>query len=199
MRSRLLNGIVIKAVILGSWALVTVLLAPIHAQPVKLHRDKAQEAIHYLNRVRANPPAYSDSIGIPLHEISPRHALQPDPLLTQVAEERAMDMARRNYFGHTSPDGKTVNSILCAKGYALPKEFCQYKTLNNFESICAGSDNGIDCINVLLRDEGLEPPGHRIHLLGLDNFYKTHTKVGAALAYRRDTDYEYYFVIVTAP
>jgi hypothetical protein len=169
------------------------------AQPVKLYRDKALEAILYLNRVRANPGQYSDSVGVALHEVQPRQILQPDPLLTQVAEERAMDMARRNYFGHTSPDGKTVNSILCAKGYAIPKEFCQYKTLNNFESICAGSESGIECINVLLRDEGLDPPGHRVHLLGLDEFYKTHTKVGAAMAYRRDTDYEYYFVIVTAP
>lgn len=196
---RVLRRSVIKAVLLGWGAWAAAAFAALQAQPVKLHRDKAQEAIHYLNRVRANPAAYSDSVGIVLHGISPRHALQPDPVLTQVAEERAMDMARRNYFGHTSPDGKTVNSILCAKGYAIPKEFCQYKTLNNFESICAGSETGIDCINVLLRDEGLEPPGHRIHLLGLDDFYKTHSKVGAAMAYRRDTDYEYYFVIVTAP
>lgn len=169
------------------------------AQHVKLHKDKAEEAVRYLNRIRENPDFYSDSVGISLSGIVPRHKLQPDPVLTQVAEERAMDMARKNYFSHTSPDGKSVNAILCAKGYPLPKEMCQYKTLNNFESICAGSETGIDCISVLLRDEGFDPPGHRIHLLGLDDFYKKHTKVGAAMAYRRDTDYEYYFVIVTAP
>lgn len=178
---------------------IAVVFLQAQAQHVKLHKDKAEEAVCYLNRIRENPDFYSDSVGIPLSGIVPRHKLQPDPVLTQVAEERAMDMARKNYFSHTSPDGKSVNAILCAKGYPLPKEMCQYKTLNNFESICAGSETGIDCINVLLRDEGFDPPGHRIHLLGLDDFYKTHSKVGAAMAYRRDTDYEYYFVIVTAP
>lgn len=168
-------------------------------QELELFKNQALESIYYLNRVRAHPEMYSDSVGLDLQKFEATHPLAPDPNLMQVAEERASDMARRNYFSHTSPEGRTVNSILCQKGYPISKEYCQYKTLNNFESICAGSESGIECINILLKDEGVDPPGHRIHLLGLNDFYRTHKKVGAALVYRKDSDFEYYFVIITAP
>lgn len=169
------------------------------AQKVELLKEEALRAIKYLNQLRQNPADFSDSVGVSLEEATVASALAIDPLLTQVAEERAMDMARRNYFSHTTPEGKTVNSILCAKGYPIPRDLCQFKTINNFESICAGSNNGIECINFLVKDEGLDPPGHRIHLLGMNDFYRQHRKVGAALAFCPNSDYEYYFVIITAP
>ncbi|MCS6981872.1 MAG: CAP domain-containing protein [Flavobacteriales bacterium] len=169
------------------------------AQKVELLKEEALRAIKYLNQLRQNPADFSDSLGVNLKDASAAVALSVDPVLTQVAEERAIDMARRNYFSHTTPEGKTVNSILCAKGYPIPKDLCQFKTINNFESICAGSNNGIECINFLVKDEGLDPPGHRIHLLGMNEFYRQHRKVGAALAFCPNSDYEYYFVIITAP
>ena len=43
--------------------------------------------------------------------------LAPDGMLTAVAQARAQDMAARGYFGHTSPTGETVFSMLAARGY----------------------------------------------------------------------------------
>ena len=38
--------------------------------------------------------------------------LQLDPVLTQIAQERSEDMAKRRYFAHTTPDGRTVFDYL---------------------------------------------------------------------------------------
>ncbi len=44
-------------------------------------------------------------------------ALQVDGTLTQLARQRAQDMANKNYFAHTSPTGQTAFSLLNASGY----------------------------------------------------------------------------------
>lgn len=183
----------------GFWIFCILSSSLCFAQKIKNLKELALESIHYLNRIRQAPNLYSDSVGIYLGAIEPTHILEIDPVLMQIAEERALDMVRHNYFGHTSPAGHTVNSLLCDKGFKIPKEFCQFRTINNFESICGGVQRGIECINILLRDEGLNPPGHRIHLLGMDDFYKSHRRIGAALIYKKDSEYEYYFVIITTP
>jgi uncharacterized protein YkwD len=45
-------------------------------------------------------------------------ALQTDPALAAVALERANDMARRHYFAHVNPDGKTALDALRERAYA---------------------------------------------------------------------------------
>jgi len=40
-----------------------------------------------------------------------------DGVLTQVARQRAQDMASKGYFSHTSPTGQTAFTILNATGY----------------------------------------------------------------------------------
>lgn len=44
-------------------------------------------------------------------------ALQIDGTLTQLARQRAQDMASKGYFSHTSPTGQTAFSLLNASGY----------------------------------------------------------------------------------
>jgi uncharacterized protein YkwD len=41
-----------------------------------------------------------------------------DAALTQVARQRAQDMASKGYFSHTSPTGQTAFSLLNASGYS---------------------------------------------------------------------------------
>lgn len=50
--------------------------------------------------------------------------LTADALVTQVARERSADMAQRNYFSHTTPEGSTFDSLLAARGgsYSLTAE-----------------------------------------------------------------------------
>ena len=49
------------------------------ACPGVAQSEAIQEALTYLNRVRANPDAFSEEIGVPLHNAAPRHALKWDP------------------------------------------------------------------------------------------------------------------------
>src|SRR5271154_3534603 len=43
-----------------------------------------------------------------------------DPVIQQVAEARAEDMATRNYFSAVNPDGYAANYLLEQAGYQLP-------------------------------------------------------------------------------
>jgi len=42
-----------------------------------------------------------------------------DGTLTQIARQRAQDMASKGYFSHTSPNGQTAFTLLNASGYSF--------------------------------------------------------------------------------
>ena len=44
-------------------------------------------------------------------------SLQLDPVLVQIARQRAQDMADNNYFAHASPSGETAFTIMNELGY----------------------------------------------------------------------------------
>jgi uncharacterized protein YkwD len=46
--------------------------------------------------------------------------LQVDDRLTAAAQGHSSDMARRNYFSHTSPEGGTFDQRIRAAGYSKP-------------------------------------------------------------------------------
>ena len=47
-------------------------------------------------------------------------ALRVDPLLREAAREHSVDMHRRHYFDHDSPDGRTPWDRIKALGYSVP-------------------------------------------------------------------------------
>src|SRR3954470_5239420 len=57
-----------------------------------------------------------------------------DPILTQVARSRAMDMATRGYFDHVNPDGKGANYLIEQAGYKLPDWWGDSESANYVES-----------------------------------------------------------------
>ena len=122
-----------------------------------------------------------------------RAVLQCDPILAQVARERAVDMGNRNYFGHTNPDGYGPNFLVQQAGYILPAYYDQSDDGNNIESICGGSTTPLDAWNRLMSSQG-----HRTHLLGLDPFFAAQTDYGIGYAYIPDSQYGHYWVIITA-
>jgi hypothetical protein len=67
-----------------------------------------------------------------------RTSLTCNPVLAQVAMQRAEDMANRNYYAHVNPDGYGPNYLVRAAGYVLPANYSQQQTGNNVESIGAG-------------------------------------------------------------
>jgi uncharacterized protein YkwD len=94
-------------------------------------------------------------------------ALAAHGCLTYVAQIRSNDMASRNYFSHTSPEGVTAFSLL--DSYGVPYGWAgENLARNNYP------DN--EAVGVAIRDL-MASPGHRANILS-SNF----THLGVALA-----------------
>jgi uncharacterized protein YkwD len=158
------------------------------------------EAFDLLNRIRENPSAYSTQVGIDLSGITPRKALIWNPILSKVAQTKAEDMAKRNYFGHVDPDGYGMNYYVAKAGYTLPFIWTSEKSANYCESIAAGINSPVQGILTLVNDN--EPDhqkaGHRSHLLGVDSFYAQAYDIGIGWYYDASSYYQTYMVIVIA-
>src|SRR5262249_18449068 len=87
-----------------------------------LDRDEARKALDYLNKVRKEPAKFSKEIGVDLSDVKARPALKWNDILAKVAEEKALDMANRDYFGHVTPEGLGINIQIHEAGYSLPKD-----------------------------------------------------------------------------
>lgn len=124
-----------------------------------------------------------------------RPSLTCNPLLEQVARERARDMAVRKYFGHVNPDGYGPNYIVLKAGYRLPDwwKIEQNPTSNYIEWIAAGTETADETWNLLMKDD------HRIGLLALDSFYKDQIYYGIGSYTDSSSNYGTYWVIITAP
>jgi hypothetical protein len=122
-----------------------------------------------------------------------RAVLRCNPLLAQVAKERAEDMAARNYYDHVNPDGFGPNFLVRAAGYPLPGNYSSNPASNNIESIGAGNQNAASMWSSFLAS-----PAHRAHLLGEISFYQEQIEYGVGYAYAEGSAYTHYWVIITA-
>ena len=52
-----------------------------------------------------------------------RSSVAVDPILSSVARARARDLAVRDYFSHTDPDGHGANYLVRQAGYPLPSHY----------------------------------------------------------------------------
>lgn len=93
------------------------------------------------------------------------------PLLDLAAQKKADDMAEKDYFAHTSPEGITANQNIASVGYKLPDYY--FKKPNACESLSIGGhtpeDNAIGWLN---------SPKHRPHVYGENNFYREQECIG---------------------
>jgi uncharacterized protein YkwD len=174
------------------------ILVFINAQPQEVLRDEARKAFEYLNEMRLSPATFSEVVGVGLGYVEPRQALQWSDILARVAEEKALDMAEREYFSHVDPDGNGINFLIKQAGYEIPASWVEEVTNNYFESIQAGASTGTDVINDLVRDEGIDPPGHRNHLLGIENFWSNCPDTGIGMVKKEGSVYGYYTCIIIA-
>lgn len=116
-----------------------------------------------------------------------------NPVLASVARDRARDMAVRDYFGHTNPDGIGPNTLVRAAGYNLPSFYASSADGNNIESIAAGYRSAEEAF------EGwLNSPGHRVHMLGEMDFYKDQVEFGVGYYYSENSTYKHYWVLLSA-
>lgn len=139
------------------------------SQTAQLDTVEARKAFELINCFRDNPSLYGKKININLKNVKKQKALYWNTTLSKAAEKKALDMANRNYFSHTTPEGKGINILIHEAGYSLPKEYIKKKNANYFESIVAGAKNGEDAVFLLIADENTPSLGHRKHLLGIDN------------------------------
>ena len=116
-----------------------------------------------------------------------------DPILTKVAQERALDMATRGYFSHSNPDGLGPNYLVQQAGYQLPSFYNQSLIGNNIESIGGGYPSA----NAVWTG-WMSSTGHRTHLLGTISFYAEQVDVGIGYAYDPNSQYGHYWVVITA-
>ncbi len=58
---------------------------------IELCFERARAAYEYLNRIRHEPGAYSDDIGVDLSYVEPRHRLVWNDTPAAVAEAKALD------------------------------------------------------------------------------------------------------------
>ncbi|MGE5479539.1 MAG: CAP domain-containing protein [Chloroflexota bacterium] len=162
-------------------------------------RGESQKAYNYLNKVRANPSAYSAEMCVDLSYVKSKPALNWNPLLQKAAERKAQDMADRNYFAHVDPAGYGMNFYINKAGYTLIPDFLKENKTNNFESIAAGVKSGEEIIRLLIEDKGYEDnPGHRNHLLGIKDFWANCYDIGIGIAYNPKSEYRYYCSVLIA-
>ena len=123
-----------------------------------------------------------------------RPTMSCDPILLQVARERAMDMAQRSYFGHTNPDGFGPNYLVKAAGYTLPSWYSNDADGNNIESIAAGYSTAESVWSAWLSSSG-----HRAHILAESAFWQSQTNYGIGYYYDPASPYRHYWVFLSAP
>ena len=170
---------------------------------VDAQSDYLQEAVRNsfleLNQVRQNPVLYATKYKLPaLKRIPKIHALTWDTTLARLAQQKAADMANRNYFSHQDKQGRGMNYYVRQANYPLPAIFSKKISENGVESIAANTEGPNDFIQQLIIDEGVRNLGHRKHLMGLEHF-KENTHVGIGIAYNPKSKYKYYCSILLAP
>jgi uncharacterized protein YkwD len=164
----------------------------------KLDRDEAKKAFEFLNAVRRDPPSFSKDIGADLKEARATTALKWNATLAKVAEEKALDMAKRDYFSHENSEGLGINFLIHKAGYKLPDYMLKDKKANSFESIAVGITSGKDVVRTLIVDKGVDSRAHRKHLLGMDDFHSKHKDAGIGFVRNPKGKYKIYICIIIA-
>lgn len=162
-------------------------------------RNGAKEMFDYIQDLRQKNTPKSD----PLNKYVKKKGilLVWNDTLAKVAEARALDLVKNNYFDHVDKKGYGVNYYINKAGYLLEKEWLKDKSNNFFESLEAGHDNPYDVVENLIIDKGVPSKGHRKHLLGLDDWNEKNYEVGIAfykVGEDDKADYSSYTVIIIA-
>lgn len=136
-----------------------------------------------------------DMIDLLLNDIDQEHpSLSRNEILMRAAQVKASDMANRNYWSHTDPDGKGMNWIVEQMGYTLPASGYDHSLSgNNIESISA---NDVDAADIWAAFMASEP--HRDHLLGRIPFFEAQDEYGVGYGFNVSSTYDHYWCILVA-
>lgn len=129
------------------------------------------------------------------HPKQGRPRLVHDSYLHLVARAKALDMAKRDYFGHVDPDGIGANHRLKMTGYGLPDYYAQQRDVTNIEALAAGDRH----TPKVAFAAWMNSPDHRVHVLATDPFFADQTRFGVGYAKSVRSKYTHYYVFVSAP
>lgn len=161
-------------------------------------KEEALQAFQLINTIRSNPEKYYKELQLSSKLRITKTPLRWNDTLARVAEAKALDMAKRNYFNHVNPDGYGINFFINQSGYTLNSDWLKDKKENFFESIASGHDSGIAAIKSLIIDEGDDTKGHRNHLLGVTDWDASLYDIGIGFVKSDGGDYQSYMCIIIA-
>lgn len=133
-----------------------------------------------------------------LHPEQSRSAMRWHPTLHQIARDHACDMAERDYFGHTDPEGRGPNDRARRAGYALPPSYDDEDDANNIESLAL---RGPISSPTLTLEQWLASALHRPHVLGATDFKarQDETATGYCRGHRDGIDLHYWVFVSAQP
>ncbi len=162
-----------------------------------------QEFIYLLNRARHNPVAYQSerALSINLSSITSRQPLAVNTNLTAAAGFKSEELARFNFFSHTSVTGETPNQLARRFGYDLPStvpvggvNYVLPIVGNQIESLAGGRATPSANLQGLI-----ESTGHRNHLLGVTAHNQVAREVGIGYQFLNSATYKHYWTVLITP
>jgi len=161
-------------------------------------KEEAQQAFQLLNTIRSNPEKYYKELQLNGQLAITQKTLRWNDTLARVAEAKAMDMAKRNYFNHVNPDGYGINYYINQSGYKLNADWLKDKKENFFESLGTGHDSATEAIRSLIIDADDATKGHRDHLLGIGEWDAALVDIGIGFVKCDGGKYQSYTCIIIA-
>jgi uncharacterized protein YkwD len=161
-------------------------------------KDEAHQAFELINNIRSNPEKYYSELHLNSKLHISTNPLRWNDTLARVAEAKAMDMAKRNYFAHTTPEGYGINYLINQSGYSLNGEWLKKNNLSYFESIGSGQESGVEAVKSLIIDEKDNNKGHRNHLLGITQWDASLYDIGIGFVKSDGSTYQSYTCIIIA-
>lgn len=149
---------------------------------IVIDKEEGQKAFQLLQDIRENPNNYYQELGFNENENVSKITLNWNDTLAGVAQAKAYDLANRDYFAHVDPDGYGINYFINKAGYKLTPAWLKEKSNNFFESLSAGRATGEEAIKTLVMDKNTAGLGHRIALLGLNDWNAKATDIGIGFA-----------------
>ena len=166
-----------------------------------------QYFVYRINYARDNPVRYQTEreLAVDLSYVTPRGPLAVVDSLFASSEAKVNDMTALNYFAHQSPGGVNANLLVRNNGYALPQQlavngstYINADSGNSVESLAGGQTTVDNSLEALIVDTGVNPPGHRNHLLGITEPATVYNEVGVGYTFNNSTTYKYYWAIHAA-
>ncbi|MCS3795285.1 CAP domain-containing protein [Niastella sp. OAS944] len=152
-------------------------------------KDEAQQAFQLINTIRSNPEKYYQELQLNGQLPITKGPLRWNDTLARVAEAKAMDMAKRNYFGHLTPEGYSINRFIDQSGY---------NSLSYYESISSGDELGIEAVKSLIIDKNDTNKSNRNHLLGITKLDTSLYDIGIGFVKSDGSKYKSYTCIILA-